>query len=118
MGGRFALLFGTAIAAAGLTACSFDHGNELADSVDASTGDATSSGCHSFSSQLDTCVITPSDMSLTLTGNHTYDTTQGKLLAGSTAVAITRMQLAGKAGPLEVLVVDDLHMTANAQLRV
>jgi len=98
-------------------ACSFEPGKPGAQDIDAGLPDSETSGCNSFSTQLDTCALMQSSMSLTLTGDHTYDTTMGKLFSGTTPIAITRMQLAGKAGPLEVLIVDDFRLTANARLR-
>jgi hypothetical protein len=100
-----------------LSACSFEH-SVAPDSVDATLPPPDASpGCDSFSSQVDTCLLAASTDSLTLTGEYTYDTTQGKLFAGTTAIAITRMQVMGKAGPIELVLTGDFHMTANARLR-
>lgn len=109
MRGRYLLLF--------LAACSFEHGAAPAD-IDAPLGEPDGPpACKSFSSQFDTCMLTDPATTLTLTGQYTYDTTAGTLTVGSTPVAITRMQLDGKAGPVEVLIVTDFHMSANARLR-
>ena len=99
-----------------LAACSFEHGRVGATSPDANDHDAQP-GCVSFSSQVDTCALAASDMDLTLTGVTTYDTNAGTLVAGTTPIAITHMQLAGKAGPLEVLIVRDFRMSTGAKLR-
>src|SRR5262245_52806997 len=109
--------FVLAAIAALAAACSFDPGVG-ATQPDANAPDSLGTpGCHSFSSQFDTCLLTPSDASLTLSGQHTHATTMGKLYNGTPPAAITRMQIAGKAGPLEVLIVDDFRMATNARLR-
>jgi hypothetical protein len=90
-----------------LAACSFEHGALPSDTTDAIEPDGPP-GCASFSSQLDTCALTPSDMDLTLSGTSTYNTDAGTLVTDQVSVSITRMQVAGKAGPLEVLIVRDL----------
>ena len=100
------------------SACTFAPGAASATDPDAQPSiDSSTPGCHSFASQLDTCLLTPSSESLTLLGDHTYNTSLGTLSNGTSNVAITRMQLTGKAGPLEVLIVDNFRMTANARLR-
>lgn len=103
--------------AATCAACSFEHGKSLDTGVDAMPEPDGPPACVSFSSQFDTCMLEPSTDDLTLTGQNTYDTTMGKLTAGSTPVAITRMQMTGKAGPVEVLLVHNFGMMANAKLR-
>lgn len=91
----------------GLAACSFRHGELSAN------GAIDTSSCQSFSSQLDTCAFAGiSDF--TLTGKTTYDTTQGVL---TPSVAITRMSLVGKAGPIEVIFARNVRITAGAALR-
>ncbi len=101
-------------------ACSFDHGTV----PDDATGDGSGSdidvpaGCVSFSSQFDTCGLAKGELDLTLTGETTYNTDTGALIAqGAVMVDVMRMQLAGKAGPVEVVVVRDFRMMANASLR-
>lgn len=96
-------------------ACSFEHGTLLTSSDAAPTPDGPP-GCVSFSSQVDTCTVT-AGANLDLSGMNTYDTTTGTLLAGSSQQSITRMAAQGKAGPIEVLLVHDLHLATNARLR-
>jgi hypothetical protein len=100
-----------------LAACSFQHGTVPDVEVDAMPDLDAPPTCVSFSSQFDTCGLAPNDMDLTLTGKNTYNTSTGTLLAGTTTVTVMRMQLAGKAGPVEVVLVRDFHMTANSALR-
>jgi hypothetical protein len=100
-----------------LAACSFEHGTPSADIDAAVVLPDSAEGCTSFSSQVDTCMLAPSDQDITLTGANTYDTTMGKLMAGSNPVAITRMQVAGKAGLIELMIVRDFRLMANAKLR-
>jgi hypothetical protein len=101
--------------------CGFEHG-ALGTDAGAGSGSADARGpdgppgCVSFASQLDTCTLT-GEGDLTLSGTNTYDTTTGRLLADTTPVAITRMQIQGDAGPIELLVVHDFHITANARLK-
>jgi hypothetical protein len=102
--------------AASLSGCSFEHG-VAPDRPDASVEIDSGMSCTSFSSQLDTCALSPATDNVTLTGQNTYDTTTGTLMAGTTPVPITRMQVMGKAGPIELLLVNDFHMTANSGLR-
>jgi hypothetical protein len=100
-----------------LAACSFEHGTQATD-IDATVaGPDSPAGCASFSSQVDTCMLAPSDQDVTLNGANTYDTTMGTLKSGANPVSITRMQLTGKAGPLEVMIVRDFRLMANAKLR-
>jgi hypothetical protein len=102
-----------------VAACGFPHG-----ALDTDAGGTGSDahrpdgppGCVSFASQLDTCTLS-GEGDLTLTGTNTYDTTMGRLLAGTTPVTITRMQIQGKAGPIELLVVHDFTITKNARLK-
>lgn len=104
-----------------LCACSFEHGRLLAGSDATMEGDAATPDapppCASFSSQFDTCALEPSGQDLVLTGQNTYDTATGTLTAGSTTLAVARVQLLGKEGPLEVVVVRDFRMSPNARLR-
>jgi len=103
----------------GAAGCSFQSGQLPPDAIGDPIPDAVDAPptCTSFSSQVDTCGLTESMQDLTLTGMNTYDTAAGTLVAGSSPIAIERMQVAGKAGPIELVVVRDLHMTANARLR-
>src|SRR6266536_296459 len=98
-------------------ACSFEHGSVAGDAAMAPDGDDARGTCTTFSSQLDTCALAPSDMDLTLSGDNTYDTTLGTLLAGTSPVTVTHMKMMGKAGPIDVVRVHDLHLTSNAKLR-
>ena len=103
-----------------LAACSFDHGQVAPDGGTTAFGDADADGqvaCVSFSSQFDTCALAPSDTDLTLTGAYRYDTDAGTLALDDASVPVTRMQLMGKAGLVEVVLVRDLRMTANSTLR-
>src|SRR5690349_6437084 len=102
---------------AALPACSFAPGSPglAIDGAVSTDGDAPA--CTSFSSQLDTCGVATSSDTLTLSGEYTYDTTQGTLKSAGGNVTITRMQVTGKAGPIEVWLVGDLHATSGARLR-
>jgi hypothetical protein len=101
-----------------LGACSFEQGAVPTIEVDAGIDPVDApQGCKSFSSQVDTCAMEASTQDLTLTGMNTYDTATGELTAGTTRVAITRMTVAGTSGPIELLIVRDFQLTANARLR-
>ena len=102
----------------GAAGCSFEHGQVAPQdgAIEIDAIDAPPS-CKTFSSQLDTCAMSESTVDLTLTGMNTYDTTTGMLTTGANPIPVTRINIAGKAGPLEVVLVRDFHMTANARLR-
>lgn len=103
-------------ATAPLAACSFEHGRLATDGgTDSDASDGRS--CTSFSTQVDTCKLAPTDMDLVLSGTSTYDTMTGVLMSGSMIVPVTHMQMMGGAGPIDVVRVRDFHVTANAKLR-
>jgi hypothetical protein len=99
--------------------CGFSPG---AGAIDAPTDpDATDrpDGCHSFSSQLDTCAITPYGGALVITGPvATYDTSTGTLTDDGVVSHPAHRIVAGPAGMIDVLLVDSFEIAAGAELRV
>jgi len=95
-----------------LAACSFQPRAAGTSGIDA-PGATIDAGCHTFSTQTDTCGLGSGAADLTLSGSNTYDTDTGEL-DGSAA---PHMTFIGQAGPIDVLVVHDFHMTLAATLR-
>jgi hypothetical protein len=95
-----------------LAACSFQPRAAGTGGIDAPGVMIDAPGCHTFSSQTDTCALGSAN-DLTLSGSNSYDTDTGEL-NGS---AVPHTTFIGQAGPIDVLVVHDFHMTLDATLR-
>ncbi len=103
--------------AAALTGCSFEHGvASIPDASEMPVPDMPPS-CMSFSSQVDTCMLTQVSDTLTIAGDYTYDTNHGAFTSGAPPLSVTHMQMNGQAGPMDVILVTDLRMMPNARLR-
>lgn len=75
-------------------------------------------GCATFSRQFDTCGLA-SGTPLTISGTaYTYDTDSHVLRNGRTMVPVMRAVVAGKAGSMDVLIVESLTVTSGSILRV
>lgn len=74
--------------------------------------------CTTFSRQFDTCTLA-TGTSLTITGTgYSYDTDSHVLRNGAATVTVTRAVVSGKAGPIDVLIVDTLTISSGSILRV
>ncbi len=102
-----------------LLGCSFEHGTPPNVTGDgAIDGDGSDGGCTSFSTLVDTCVMTPGNDPLVLTaGTWTYNTDTQVLSNGSIATMPTSMVIDAAAGPIVIIFVSSFTVEAGATLR-
>src|SRR5689334_18061276 len=73
-------------------------------------------GCASFSQQLDTCTLPPTQP-LELSGRRTFDTNTGSLFRGATPIPVDTVTIATPAGELKAIVASTVVIDPSTQLR-